>query len=285
MKKLNKIIIFLLLLCVAFVAFSATDVKNDGDLSTSLVSYWEMEEESGTRVDSHGSNDLTDNNTVLYSASGIQNNAADFEVDNSEYLSITDGNQTGLDVGAGGADWSISLWVKSESTDGDSFTLISKFLNTGNQRTFRFYVSDRSDAHADGDDINMLISQTGADAGNVTLTFDLGTGTWWSHDTWYHIVFTSNGTNEHKVYVDDNLIETITTTATPYNSTSAWVIGGHNEGPYDNMDGLIDEVGVWSKVLTSTEVAALYNSGSGIPYDAGGAPAAAPAQGTGNIWW
>ena len=33
-------------------------------LKTNLVSWWDLEEASGARVDSHGSNDLTDNNTV-----------------------------------------------------------------------------------------------------------------------------------------------------------------------------------------------------------------------------
>jgi len=45
------------------VSAPITDVKNSS-LATNLVSYWELEEASGTRVDSHGSNDLTDNNTV-----------------------------------------------------------------------------------------------------------------------------------------------------------------------------------------------------------------------------
>lgn len=35
-----------------------------GDLTTSLVSFYNMEERSGNRADSHGSNTLTDNNTV-----------------------------------------------------------------------------------------------------------------------------------------------------------------------------------------------------------------------------
>lgn len=34
------------------------------DLKTNLVSYWELEEDSGNRADKHGTNTLTDNNTV-----------------------------------------------------------------------------------------------------------------------------------------------------------------------------------------------------------------------------
>lgn len=37
----------------------------DGDIRDDLVAYYNLDEASGTRVDSEGSNDLTDNNTVL----------------------------------------------------------------------------------------------------------------------------------------------------------------------------------------------------------------------------
>lgn len=42
------------------------------DLLTALVAWHELDEESGTRVDSHGSNDLTDNNSVL-ATEGVTN--------------------------------------------------------------------------------------------------------------------------------------------------------------------------------------------------------------------
>ena len=48
-------------------------------LTTNLISYWKLDETSGTRVDSVGNNDLTDNNTVLYGA-GKQGNGADLEI-------------------------------------------------------------------------------------------------------------------------------------------------------------------------------------------------------------
>ena len=82
-------------------------------LKTNLVSYWKMEEASGSRVDVHGSNDLTDNNTVL-NATGISGNGADHERDTSEWLSIAHASQTNLDVTTG--DFSISCWIKREST-------------------------------------------------------------------------------------------------------------------------------------------------------------------------
>jgi len=39
--------------------------------------------------------------------------------------------------------------------------------------------------------------------------------------------------------------------------------GGTPEGFFD---GMIDEVGVWSRLLTSDEVTTLYNAGAGLSY-------------------
>jgi len=45
----------------------------DPGLKTSLISYWELNEPSGTRADLHGTNNLTDNNTVTTNPGVIQN--------------------------------------------------------------------------------------------------------------------------------------------------------------------------------------------------------------------
>ena len=70
-----------------------------------------------------------------------------------------------------------------------------------------------------------------------------------------------------------NNVDTATTT-TPsgtmtgiYNNTESFKIGKFNTAAIDDyFDGIIDEVGIWSKVLTSDEVTELYNSGAGLAY-------------------
>ena len=62
---------------------------DDGDnLLTNLISFWEMEEASGTRVDAvvASGNDLTDNATVTQNP-GKVGNAAQFTLATSEWLS------------------------------------------------------------------------------------------------------------------------------------------------------------------------------------------------------
>ena len=57
-------------------------------LIDSLGGYWKMDEASGDALDSHGSNNLTDNDTVAASTDGKINGARDFEKGFSEYLKL-----------------------------------------------------------------------------------------------------------------------------------------------------------------------------------------------------
>ncbi len=55
------------------VRYRDIGLTGDGSaLKTSLEAWWDLQEEAGTRVDSHGANDLTDNNSVT-SNEGIHN--------------------------------------------------------------------------------------------------------------------------------------------------------------------------------------------------------------------
>jgi hypothetical protein len=76
-----------------------------------LYFWWKMDETSGTRTDSHGTNPLADNNTVG-STTGKQGNAAQFVVANSEYLSIPDNPSVSM---GRGARMTVCTWVRLNS--------------------------------------------------------------------------------------------------------------------------------------------------------------------------
>ena len=62
--------------------------EQDSDLANSLVAFWKLDEASGQRNDSIGTNHLADNNTVLSAAGKVYPLAATFAADANEYLSI-----------------------------------------------------------------------------------------------------------------------------------------------------------------------------------------------------
>jgi hypothetical protein len=229
-------------------------------LSDSLVSYWELEETSGTRVDSHGSNDLTDNNTVG-SAAGIQGNGADFERDNSEYLSITDAAQTGLEYNA---DFTINFWMYAETLE-TLRTPFSKWQDTTGNGILAFLYTNGDlrtyIASTASTNVNKLFTSTGITAGAwfmVTVTFDVSAGS-----MQLYVNATSKGTQTGF-------------STSPYQNSEPFRIGAYNSSAGQPFDGIIDEFGFWSRVLTSTEVTELYNSGDGLSYaDVSGGGAAA----------
>jgi hypothetical protein len=212
---------------------------------------------------------LADNNTVL-SVTGVQGNAADFTPANTEYLSITDASQTGMEPTG---DFSISAWVNIDSVPGSEIEIISK-TNTASQRSFNFGILGSGDGYG----LKLFISGNGATTTRVQGTSSaaiVGTG---DVGKWRHLVAVYNEAaatvtmykSGSSVGVTMNNAGTVTSV---FNSSSPVIIGGLGTTgtPTALFDGSIDEVGFWSKALTSTEVTDLYNAGAGLPYLSTGA--------------
>jgi len=238
------------------IAFSGEliNVKDDSTLATNLVSYWELEEVSGTRTDSHGSNDLTDNNTVG-TATGKIGEGADFELGNSEYLSITEASQSGLDLTG---DHSFAFWYNPETLlSSGTQTFIDKWLGSGNQRAYLYRLDNTSN-----DGVGYQLSSTGS----VESSGSLDLGTTLSTGTFYHIAITYNTGGVVTAYLNGVKVDEDTGVATSIFNSSSDVYIGSDTGTGSYMDGVLDETGVWSRTLTAGEVSNLYNSGSGLSY-------------------
>jgi concanavalin A-like lectin/glucanase superfamily protein len=215
-------------------------------LTDSLISWWELGEASGTRADSHGTNHLTDNNTVL-SAVGKVGNAADIERDNVEYLSCASNSTLQM----GDIDFTICCWVKVEQTDGLLVQLVSK---------------DNSNSPAEND-FNLTCDPTfrfftnWAHIPNSGITPTLG--------VWYFVVGWHDAVaNTHNIQVDNATPVSVSTAGdAPVVSTSEFQIGARQwAASRQSFDGLIDQVAIWKRLLTTDERTALYNSGNGVAY-------------------
>ena len=81
---------------------------------------------------------------------------------------------------------------------------------------------------------------------------------------WHFCVLTVSGsgtTYTATLYIDGTSVTTNTSSSISGNfTTTSFIIG---DGLYS---GSIDEVGIWSRALTSTEVSQLYNFNNGLPY-------------------
>lgn len=217
-----------------------------------VMAWWSCDEESGTRADSgQYSNDLTDNNTVLYNT-GKVSNACDIETSNSEYLSITDASQTGLDLSTQA---SIVFWFNPEAdTSADMF--IAKWSETGNYRSYAIGVNPGSNLlYWYSDDNGSAPGYSTSDSVTINAS------------TWYHIAVTYDA-GTVKFYVDGAQTaggdKSVTNTSL-YNGGAAFGVNYINLAA-GSLDGLIDELVVTDTVLSLTEIQELYASGNGIGY-------------------
>ncbi len=229
------------------------DVSTNTNLTTNLISYWNLQETSGTRVDAHGSNDLTDNNTVL-SGTGIIGNGADFEATNTEYLSITDAAQSGLDITGS---FSVSFWAKVEAISADQ-TIFLKWTNPS-QRGYGVTFS-----HSGGgiSAVNIGISSDGSAVDTATVaTSDISVG------SFAHVVVTyTSGTGLCNVFINGKLIGQDTNTNTSiFNNTAPFIISANDSTAFD---GVLDEFAIYNTVLDYGNVLDIYNAGLGITYTA-----------------
>jgi hypothetical protein len=207
-------------------------------LLTDLVSYWKLDEGSGTRVDSHGSNNLTDNGSVG-SATGKVGNAADF--DGTNFLELNPGLSIPSDI-------SVSFWCYPNAGYGTlSFPgMVAQTLDWG-----RIFVSSSGVAQA------RVRQSNGVE--RVASTITTVSTTAWSH----FVLVANSSTGVVALYINNFVVGSITYDGTLNQGNDTLKIGRQSSSFFD---GRIDEVGIWNRALTPAEIATLYNSGASLTY-------------------
>ena len=89
-------------------------------------------------------------------------------------------------------------------------------------------------------------------------------GTTLTTGVWYMATLTYDGANIRLYLNGSSDAAAVALTGNTRTSTDALYIGAQGGNTF--FDGIIDEVGAWSRELSSTEVTALYNSGNGNQY-------------------
>lgn len=227
---------------------SPTFKKWANKVAGALVSWWTLDQASGTRTDSNSLNNLTDNNTVA-SATGKKSLAADFEASSSEYLSIANGSQTGLDLQTA-AGFTVAGWLNLES--------LASTLG------YSQIVMGKDAASTNGWQIRQNSGDSKLEWVRHDAVASLATTTALTTATWYHFVFTFDGTNL-SVYLNGKLEATAAYTLHT-TSSAQFEMGRAPSETARYFDGLVDESGVYSRPLTYGEVLDLYCLGAAITY-------------------
>lgn len=217
-------------------------------LTASLVSFWKLTD----LADSYGANTLTNNNAVTFAA-GKVGNAANFAAASSQYLSRADNATLRL----GGTSFTIAFWVNLANKSGTR-ALVTKYDPGANKRSYELDYTNATDR------FRFVLSSDGLAGTTVVLLADnFGAP---AAGVWYFVVVTYTlGTGQMSISVNNGTANTATLSGGAFNGDNAFAIGARfNSGAVDiPHDGLIDAVGIWKRVLTNTEIAYLYNSGTG----------------------
>ena len=214
-------------------------------ISTSnLISYWKLDESytADTWVDSHGPNNLTRSGNCL-EAIGVINNGLDTNTSSiyTGLLYIDDANQVGLDI----TDYlSISAWIKIPSGVGGYPTLVSKGVDTTTQ-SYMLYLTNSNNTWSfktsDGTNSHLLNTPT-----PIIV-----------RDRWYHYCITYNKDTKLKtIWINARIVAQATAThgADLVNSNARFLLGYFDYSSSANGRGIYDEVSIWNRVLTQSEI-------------------------------
>ncbi len=168
----------------------------------------------------------------------VQTHTADMD-GSTEYFSITDGAQTGLDLTS---DFTVEAWVNLDGTNENN--VITKNTGAGNQRGYTISFIPTSSLMR----IGMSVDGSAFVESDVTVT--IGTGSW-LHMAWVYDA--SAGTWE--AYLDGASEGTGTGLPTSINdNTSEVAVGSSAGGGGGHLDGRLDDVRVWNDIRTTSEI-------------------------------
>jgi len=217
---------------------------------------WTFNETSGTRVDVIGNNDLTDNNTVGYTT-GVADNAADLEADNSESLSITDN----ADLSMGDIAFEIFIYVKPESTPGNY--IFSKWnSNTGSHR--EYFLELKSNGK-----FEFEVTEDGTSSNRSTVDSDTfgaaSTGTFYHTRVWHDPVANIIGVAVWDTVTEQWDEDTVSHSGGVFDGPTTFFFGLVN-GNSGYFDGAIDSCLVRKKLSSVAELSFMGEVNADPPY-------------------
>ena len=180
-----------------------------------------------------------------FTLSGKSGSAMTFDGVN-DHVNVTNSNS--INFGAS-TDFTLSAWIKRDSKTGQSENIIL-FKGTAEGNTKGYYISGRG---AGDDRLRFGISNdTGGFAAN-NVQFDGNTQV--AMGEWHHITVTADRDGNATIYIDGIKESTrnISTVGNIDISSKNLVIGAVNPGTW-RFDGTIDDVKIWNRVLSDTEI-------------------------------
>lgn len=229
------------------IPFPAMHWQSQSSLVTGLVGYWKLDEASGNRLDSIGSNHLTPT-AAPGNAAGKVGNATQFTAASVQRLAATDASA----LRSGAFDMTLSAWIYLDSLGAAREVMMKS--SSIDEYGIEISTSNRAQLYVyNGTTYFTVIASTfGA----------LSASTWYYISAWYD--YTAKTIN---ISVNNGTADSLTTgTSNPAPNTGSFYVGAYRGSGGAFMNGRIDEVKKWNRLLTPTERTLDYTNGlAGIP--------------------
>ncbi|MBA7658702.1 hypothetical protein ES703_66661 [subsurface metagenome] len=205
-----------------------------------LVSYYKLDEIAGTNADdAHGANDGTATDARVFTSeiTGIINTGADF-TQGADHIDIT-----GVTTGAS---FSIMFWFNS--------------IASAATMEDRYFIDSYDDP------VRVIIDINNGYFSYYDGSFHNSSALWTSYNDgeWHQLIASVDGTNV-KMYID-NVSVLDTTVTSRYLGGIIHIADRFVPTGYNHITAYLDEIGIWTKALDSSEVTALWNDGNGLAY-------------------
>jgi len=240
MKK--YFLLLIILFSFAFIpAIAKAAILSKPANNLGLVGYWAMNEGNGTIAgdkSGNGNNGTLTGATIPTWADGKRGKALNFD-GSASYVDV--GNRSNLKQTG---DFTVSAWVfRTTQTYPTLIGWDASYLT--NAYYLVYYTTD-----------NSWHTQTG---GGSSVTIGGNT----TSDTWHYLTVVFDKTNSKvRLYLDGSLdTATDKSISISYSDATDFQIGKNVAGGTQNWKGSIDDVRIYNRALSATEVAALYRAG------------------------
>ena len=242
--------------------FSARIEDGPPHANPGLVAHWAMNEKSDMPIGSTGGGAPYNRRSQAGDSSGSNDHAQMYNMNSNDWVSGQIGNAIDFDgsndylrtsatnIGNGATELTLAMWIKPDDKDNWDGLLTNKAGDfTG--IALADYISDGQTVYSPTFRV--------MNAGNVTSTTDTPVG------QWSHVVAVWKSGEIHRIYIDGAL--GANNDAGAYNGAISmdgddyWYIGTDRLIANRWYDGLIDDVGIWTRALSDTEILQLYVGG------------------------
>ena len=230
---------------------------------TGLLAWWKLEEASGNRLDSVGTNPLVPQGTVaqITNGAGKIGNALYMNGTAGTHLSVAD-NAT-LSAGPN-MSVTVSCWVYVTTT-GSSMGFVGKGSSSVSLFNMEYMLWQS------GGQWHFIVGNGAGTTTTATSSFTPVINQWCLLIGWYDHV-----ADIQYIQVNNGTPNQIANTIGSYDSALPFEVGRTGGQAAQSLSGRLDMVGFWKRVLTAQERSDLYASGAGLDYLGAAIPAVSP---------